>query len=276
MSTVTPISGETIQALKNPRNDGEYIAGLARGLSVLRVFSKERPELTLSEIAAATNLNVAVVRRCINTLVHLGYVRQVGRRFRLCPEVTAFAAAFLESSRLHELVEPSLYSVTEATGDSASFAVLSHGAVLYLLHVPGSEHGIEGAPGTGGRRPADKTALGRVLLAYGTKSSVQNACSCEAGADAHRPHERRGWTLDRVKKDGFAVVWNESEAGTLSVALPVFGHHGTVLGALGCTGLAPDSGSDDHINTRLAALEHAAHCVEDRFRQLPQGFRALS
>ena len=32
----------TISALYNPREDGEYITGLARGLSVLRAFSVNR------------------------------------------------------------------------------------------------------------------------------------------------------------------------------------------------------------------------------------------
>ena len=37
--------------------EGEYITSLARGLSVLRAFSKERPEMTLSQLASATQLS---------------------------------------------------------------------------------------------------------------------------------------------------------------------------------------------------------------------------
>ena len=59
---------------KNPREDGEYLNSLARGLAVLRAFSRDRPGMTLSELAAHTELNPAVVRRCLNTLMHLGYV----------------------------------------------------------------------------------------------------------------------------------------------------------------------------------------------------------
>ena len=35
-----------------PRKDGEYLSTFARGLSVLRAFTKEQPEMTLSEVAA--------------------------------------------------------------------------------------------------------------------------------------------------------------------------------------------------------------------------------
>ena len=59
---------------KNPRNDGEYLNSLARGLAVMRAFTREKPEMTLSELAVQTELSPAVVRRCLNTLQHLGYV----------------------------------------------------------------------------------------------------------------------------------------------------------------------------------------------------------
>ncbi len=48
------------------RKDGKYLSTLARGLSVLRSFTKERPEMTLSEVAVVTELSPAVARRCLS------------------------------------------------------------------------------------------------------------------------------------------------------------------------------------------------------------------
>jgi IclR family pca regulon transcriptional regulator len=53
----------------------QFVASLARGLAVLRAFGPAGPELTLSEVAAATDLNPAVARRFLLTLVQLGYVK---------------------------------------------------------------------------------------------------------------------------------------------------------------------------------------------------------
>ncbi len=66
---------------KTAKRDGDYLNTLARGLSVLRAFTKERPEMTLSEVAVATQLSPAVARRCLHTLVELGYVGKQGRLF---------------------------------------------------------------------------------------------------------------------------------------------------------------------------------------------------
>ena len=62
------------------RDDKEFMATLARGLAVLGCFGKERPSMTLSEAAAATNVSRATARRILRTLSELGYVEQHGRR----------------------------------------------------------------------------------------------------------------------------------------------------------------------------------------------------
>jgi IclR family transcriptional regulator, pca regulon regulatory protein len=62
--------------MPKPAKDPEYLSTLERGLSVLRAFDDQHPEMRLSEVAAVTGLSPAVARRCLNTLVALGYVAQ--------------------------------------------------------------------------------------------------------------------------------------------------------------------------------------------------------
>ncbi|TMA86090.1 MAG: IclR family transcriptional regulator, partial [Deltaproteobacteria bacterium] len=42
-----------------PRSGDAYVQSFARGLSVIRAFSGERPAMTLSEVAAAAGLTRA-------------------------------------------------------------------------------------------------------------------------------------------------------------------------------------------------------------------------
>jgi IclR family pca regulon transcriptional regulator len=80
---------------------------------VLRAFSRERPEMTLSEVAAQTGLSAAVARRCLHTLQELGYVVKRDKRFLLTAEVMSFASAFLESMNLEQVVRPHLQEVRD-------------------------------------------------------------------------------------------------------------------------------------------------------------------
>ncbi|MEJ0042293.1 MAG: helix-turn-helix domain-containing protein [Rhizomicrobium sp.] len=126
--------------------DTEYLSTLERGLSVLRAFGRDNPQMTLSEVAEVTQLSPAAARRCLNTLVKLGYVAKHHRHFLLRPEVMSFASAYLDSMSLGELVRPHLQAVRDETGDSSSLA----GAQRFRHSLSGSC--VDQPDGPAGRR----------------------------------------------------------------------------------------------------------------------------
>src|SRR5687768_18503647 len=75
----------------------EFVASLERGLKVLQTFSREHPQLTLSEVAALTMLTPATARRSLHTLEKLGYLGRSGRRFMLRPKVLSIGSGYLSA-----------------------------------------------------------------------------------------------------------------------------------------------------------------------------------
>ena len=75
----------------------EYLSTLERGLTVLRSFSRDRKTMNLTQVAEVTDLSPAVVRRCLLTLEHLGYVTRVDSRFSLAPGVLSLASLFSQT-----------------------------------------------------------------------------------------------------------------------------------------------------------------------------------
>ena len=61
--------------------------------------------MTLTDLAEATGLSRATVRRFVHTLVHLGYVRASEKHFALTPKIMNLGFAYLASQPLVELVE---------------------------------------------------------------------------------------------------------------------------------------------------------------------------
>ncbi|MEZ6023362.1 MAG: helix-turn-helix domain-containing protein [Hyphomonadaceae bacterium] len=153
--------------------DPEYLSTLERGLAVLRAFDETRPEMQLSEVAAATGLSPAVARRCLNTLVHLGYVAKYGRRFLLRPEVLVFGSAYMSSMRLETVALPALQKLRDETGDSSSMAVLSGHDILYVAHVS-TTRPIRLSANVGTRFPVHATSLGKVLLAFQAEDVIDH------------------------------------------------------------------------------------------------------
>ena len=252
--------------------DSEYLNTLARGLSVLRSFTRERPEMTLSEVAVATELSPAVARRCLHTLVELGYVGKKGKLFLLTPEVMGFASAFTESMNLEEVVRPFLQQMRDKTGDSTSLAVLSHFDILYLVHVS-TNRMIRLVAGFGTRFPAYPTSLGRVLLAHQSRERID---------DYFRRIELQKLTsktvtskaklrkiLKDAKNNAFASIQDELDYGIVSVAVPILDADGGILAAINCSTATTRVNEKTMVDTRLPELRKAARKIEQELARYP-------
>jgi IclR family pca regulon transcriptional regulator len=254
------------------RDEGEYITSLARGLSVLRSFSKERPEMTLSQVAAETKLSAATARRCLHTLVSLGYAAQRGKLFVLRPAVVAFASAYLDSMNLEQVVRPYLQEVRDKSGDSASLAVLADADILYLVHV--STNRMVRVPCTVGTRfPAYPTSLGRVLLAFQSKDVLDDyfrktRLTARTEKTVTSKSALRNM-LARVREERYAAVQDELDYGIVSVAVPIFNESNEILAAVNCSTSTARTDKEEMTTSRLQVLREAARSIEIELRRYP-------
>jgi IclR family pca regulon transcriptional regulator len=258
--------------------DTEYLATLARGLSVLRAFGRETPQMTLSEVAQRTDLSPASARRCLNTLVRLGYVAKHHRQFLLRPEVMSFASAYLDSMSLGELVRPHLQAVRDATGDSSSLAVLSGKDVLYLVHVS-TNRMVRLAAGVGTRFPAYATSLGRAILAFETPAAREDYLDVATFASftAHTVTTRNELSevLARARANGYAATQDELDYGLISIATPILDADGRAVAAINCSTSTSRVTMEELIASRLPVLRNASRHIEGALRRQPFLLRSI-
>jgi IclR family transcriptional regulator, pca regulon regulatory protein len=244
-----------------PDKDPEYLSTLERGLSVLRAFDQHHPEMQLSEVAAITKLSPAVARRCLNTLVQLGYVAKHGRRFLLRPEVLVFGSAFTSSMNLDAVALPALQHLRDETGDSSSMAVLSGHDILYVAHVSTNRH-IRVSANIGTRFPIHATSLGKALLAFQGEEAIGAYLKT---ATLARFTERTltdpallRECLAETRTKGYASALDELDFGIVSVAVPVFDKDRRVTCAINCSTTTSRISQGDLVAARLPLLQQAA------------------
>ncbi|MFF0448938.1 IclR family transcriptional regulator C-terminal domain-containing protein [Streptomyces sp. NPDC004609] len=201
-----------------------FVESLARGLTVITAFGEGRAELTLSAVAEATGLARATARRSLITLEHLGYVESRGRDFRLTPAVLGLGCPPLSRLTLSEIASPHLAALVRRVHDSASLAVLDGDAIQYTARIATSRiMSVDIRIGT--RFPAYAASMGRVLLA---------GLPAQERAELLARTERRALTprtvisvpelervVERVAREGYALVDEELEEGLRSLAVPV-------------------------------------------------------
>ena len=263
---------------KREDGDSEYLSTLDRGLSVLRAFGRDNPQMTLSEVAALTKLSPAAARRCLNTLEKLGYVAKHRRHFLLRPEVMSFASAYLDSMSLGELVRPHLQAVRDETGDSSSLSVLSGYDVLYLVHVS-TNRMVRLAAGIGTRYPAYATSMGRAILAF-ESSDVRTHYLDTAVLKPFTEHTVTAKSglkrvLEDCRKSGYAAIQDELDYGLVSLAVPILDDGGRSMAAINCSTSTSRVRRDELIRTRLPVLRSAARFIEGALKRQPYLLRSI-
>jgi IclR family pca regulon transcriptional regulator len=213
----------------------DFVQSLQRGLSVIRAFDADHPELTLSEVATATGVTRAAARRFLLTLAELGYVRNDGRYFSLTARVLELGYAYLSSLSLPEVAEPHLEALVAEVHESSSMSVLDGTDIVYVARVPVSRI-MTVAISVGTRFPAYATSMGRVLLAGLPDSELAGQL---AGLSMKPLTSRTIGSVDelrtelaRIRAQGWALVNQELEEGLRAVAAPVRDHTGAVVAAV--------------------------------------------
>ncbi len=213
----------------------DFVQSLERGLSVIRAFDHEHPELTLSEVAAVTGVTRAVARRFLLTLASLGYVRSDGRFFSLTAKVLELGYAYLSSLSLPEVAEPHLEALVGEVNESSSVSVLDGHDVVYVARVPVSRI-MTVSISVGTRFPAYATSMGRVLLAGMAEEELAAYLSAVrleplTARTVSSVASLRG-EVARVRSQGWALVNQELEEGLRALAVPIRDRTGKVVAAL--------------------------------------------
>jgi IclR family pca regulon transcriptional regulator len=247
-----------------PTPGDSYVQSFARGLEVIRSFSAQSPEQTLSEVAARSGLTRAGARRILLTLQTLGYVYTDGKYFSLTPRILDLGFAYLSSMPIWNLAEPVMEHLAQEVGESCSAAVLEGTDIVYVLRV--STHKIMSISlGVGSRLPAYCTSMGRVLLAALPEEQAL-ACLEASSRDALTRHTVTGLDalrqkLAQTRRQGWCLVNQELEEGLVSMAAPIQDRRGRTVAALNISGQANRTSAKVMQDTMLQPLLLAAQTI---------------
>jgi len=208
----------------------ETARGADRVLAVFKALAGYPRGATLDELAARLGSPKSSVHRALATLRRAGLAEQDrDGRYRFGMEALRLAFAYYEGLDERVLLQPALDALAERFRETAHYAHLDRGEVVYVAKVMRADHdGIQLGSRVGGRNPAHCTGVGKLLLSYAlpTEEAVQDY------AEAYPLISRTPSTLvspvalhadlEGVRERGFSIDHEENEAGVGCVALPIF------------------------------------------------------
>ncbi len=247
----------------------QSLQSLERGMAVIQIFSRERPALTLSEVARLTGMTRATARRILLTLENLGHVKSEGRLFSLTPRVLTLGWAYLSSLNLWEVAYPLMEELVEQTGESCSAATLDLPDVVYVARMP-TRRIMSISLGVGSRLPAHATSMGRVLLA-GLPDDELERFLAENEFASLTPYtitdpKALADEVAKAREQGWALVDQELEIGLGSIAVPIKGPGCRTVAALNTSASTLRVSKEEFVGRILPPLKQAAELISATYR----------
>lgn len=242
----------------------EYARTLERGLGVLTSFDRSHTAMTMAEVATRCGLSRAAARRYLLTLEKLGYVTAEDGHYSLTVKVLRFCDAYLGGQPFWDAALPHMRAVSARLGEACSLGVLDWPDVVYVARVP-VRRIMTVALHVGSRLPAAATSMGQVLLA-GLDPRDLDWMLAEYPPRAYTPRTLTDPAalrarIEAVRRDGYALVDQELEAGLRSVAVPIRDGAGQVVAAMNMSAQAGRTSIETMRDRYLPALREAARHV---------------
>lgn len=250
-------------------NERDHVQSLERGLAVLKAFSAEQPELTLSEVARICEVSRSAARRFLLTLVDLGYIGVDGRNFSLRSQVLELGYTYLSTLQLPEIARRPLVQLSAELQRSTSVAVLDRDDVVYVVRIAAKRILAAGIV-VGTRLPAYLTSHGRVLLAALPEPDLD---SYLARVELEPRAPKTVTTIDALRREillareqGWSLVDEELEEGVSSVATALRDAAGDVVASVNVAVYAGTGAGAGLLELALQPLLATAASIEEHLK----------
>lgn len=218
---------------------------LGRTVAILEAFDAEHPRRSLGELVEISGLPKSTTYRLAGTLVSLGLLERVDRRYELGLRLFELGGLVGRRQRLRDAALPFMQDLFSATQEAVHLGILEGSEVLYLEKIGG--HRTVPLPSrVGGRMPLHCTALGKVILAHSGPELFQRVVA--QGLKPRTPYTITvpavlEGQLREVVRLGHATEREEAGLGFCCVAAPIR-DGGRLAGAISvsgrCTRIDPD------------------------------------
>jgi IclR family transcriptional regulator, acetate operon repressor len=201
------------------------VQSIERVFELLEAIADAGGEISLSDLAAASDLPMPTIHRLLRTCVTLGYARQLpSRRYALGARLIPLGE--LAGRQLGRVAQPQLQSLVRQLGETANMALLEGDQVVYVAQQP-SPHAMRMFTEVGRRANLHDTGVGKAILATLSDAEIRGIVGrVGMPTPTSKSHGTLEALLDdvgRIRERGYAIDDEEQELGVRCYAVAVPG-----------------------------------------------------
>jgi IclR family acetate operon transcriptional repressor len=222
-------------------SQGQVVKSVRRAVAILRSFSLEEPELSVTHLSRLLDVHKSTASRLLSTLEMEGLVDRNPEtwRYRLGVGLIELAGLVVLHADLRWVARPLLRKLADQMHETVNLAVRDGSEAINIEQVSPYDRRVVNIGWVGRRTPLHASSTGKVLLAYLPEA--------ELGALLQGPLTRftehtiadiqaLRAELALVRQRGHATGLEELEVGLNAVAASVRDHTGQVIAAVSASG----------------------------------------
>ena len=220
----------------------ESVRAVERALDILLCFTRQAPELSMTQIADQVGIHKSTVHRLLATLESKRFVQRDPDTgiYRLGIRLLQMSYLALEQNDLRRIAIPFLQHLGEQYQENIHLAVWDETDVVFV-HIIESPQRVKLAAAVGQRLPAFATASGKAMLAFMPEGMVKRILN--RGMPKFTPYTPHTTDvvlqeLEAVREQGFALSVQEYEDEINAVAAPIFDVDGQPIASVAIAGPA--------------------------------------
>jgi len=218
----------------------QRLSSVATSIALLKCFSETEVEIGVSSLARQLGVAKSTVHRLAVTLVSEGMLEQnpENGKYRLGIALFSLGALVRRRMNLSSEARQDLFALRNITQETVHLAILDRAEIMYVYNLE-STQAIRVNSDIGVHKPAFCTANGRAILAFQGDDRIEAVIAHGLTARAPKTNTKPAHfrkVLAEVRKLGYAIEDEESEAGMRALAAPVRDSSGLVVASVGIAG----------------------------------------
>ncbi|MFC2967786.1 IclR family transcriptional regulator [Acidimangrovimonas pyrenivorans] len=210
---------------------------ITKALDLLNLFSRSHPALKLGDFVRLSGRDKATVHRHLVELTENGFLEQdaQSRAYRLGPAILRLTAVREATMPMRSVVGPIVTRVAQEVGELVHFSLLQGSRLSPVFHADPGRHGTQVHFDEAEILPLHATSSGLAVLAFAPeelRDAVRAGPLEPHASGALTDAARLDAALAKTRQSGLGIIDKGFDDEVASVAAPVFGPDGGVVGAL--------------------------------------------
>lgn len=216
------------------------LSSVTNALQILRLFSKEKKELSFTQIKQLTNFPKSTTHRLITTLTNEGFLTRNprNRKYRLGLSILQLGGVIFSHRELYKEALPIVKELSRSLNETAHICFLENMEVTYLFRSE-SEHQDRLLTQIGRKNPIHCTSEGLCILAFQDKSIIDKVINTPLYP--YTPYtltsaEELKNCLEMIRNDGYYIAKDTYYENYTSIAAPIRDNTSLVVSSLSVIG----------------------------------------